>query len=91
MIKQDANSLKIHGKTFYFASLFLNPKQARLASELYACCRGLDDWVDQKATQYHITRQLQEWHQQLSQKNICAPELQAFLNLSKITKHIRLE
>lgn len=83
MKKKDLSSLKKHGKTFYFASLFLNRKQAHLAKALYACCRRLDDWVDQKNHQNKLTLQLQNWHQQISSSNITSPELGAFKELSE--------
>ena len=44
---QDAlNTLAQHGKTFYWASLFLGRARAITAARLYRCCRILDDIAD---------------------------------------------
>lgn len=43
--------LKHHGKSFYFARLFLPKKTASGATSLYAFCRALDDIADNAGTQ----------------------------------------
>ena len=42
----DINSLKKHGKSFYWASFFLPQKNKKVASELYSICRYFDDLAD---------------------------------------------
>ena len=42
----DINSLKKHGKSFYWASFFLPKKNKQIASELYSICRYFDDLAD---------------------------------------------
>ena len=42
----DINSLKKHGKSFYWASFFLPQKNKQIASELYSICRYFDDLAD---------------------------------------------
>ena len=42
----DPNSLKKHGKSFYWASFFLPNKNKDAASELYSICRYFDDLAD---------------------------------------------
>ena len=42
----DINSLKKHGKSFYWASFFLPRKNKQIASELYSICRYFDDLAD---------------------------------------------
>ncbi len=38
--------MKLHGKSFYLASLFLSSKHAKPATDLYAVCRAVDDIAD---------------------------------------------
>jgi len=42
----DPNSLKKHGKSFYWASFFLPKKSKDAASKLYSICRFFDDLAD---------------------------------------------
>ena len=42
----DINSLKKHGRSFYWASFFLPRKNKQIASELYSICRYFDDLAD---------------------------------------------
>jgi len=42
----DINSLKKHGKSFYWASFFLPRESKQIASELYSICRYFDDLAD---------------------------------------------
>ena len=43
----DPQSLKKHGKSFYWASFFLPDKSKDTASELYSICRYFDDLADE--------------------------------------------
>jgi phytoene synthase len=43
--------MKLHGKSFWFASLFLPRHVARDAARLYAFCRAMDDLADIAVTQ----------------------------------------
>ena len=42
----DINSLRNHGKSFYWASFFLPHQNKLAASELYSICRYFDDLAD---------------------------------------------
>ena len=46
----DPQSLKKHGKSFYWASFFLPDKSKDTASELYSICRYFDDLADEAYT-----------------------------------------
>ena len=46
----DPQSLKKHGKSFYWASFFLPDKSKDTASELYSICRYFDDLADEAPT-----------------------------------------
>ena len=46
----EPNSLKKHGKSFYWASFFLPNKNKDAASELYSICRYFDDLADDVPT-----------------------------------------
>jgi phytoene synthase len=46
-----AATMKLHGKSFWFASLFLPLPVARDAARLYAFCRRMDDLADIAVTQ----------------------------------------
>ena len=46
----DPQSLKKHGKSFYWASFFLPNKSKDTASELYSICRYFDDLADEAYT-----------------------------------------
>ena len=43
----DPNSIKKHGKSFYWASFFLPKRNKKIASELYSICRFFDDLADE--------------------------------------------
>jgi phytoene synthase len=46
-----AETMKLHGKSFWFASLFLPRRVASDAARLYAFCRRMDDLADIAVTQ----------------------------------------
>lgn len=46
-----AETMKLHGKSFWFASLFLPKQVATDAARLYAFCRRMDDLADIAVTQ----------------------------------------
>ncbi len=59
----DPQSLEKHGKSFYWASLFLPNKNKDAAAELYSICRYFDDLADETPTDQ--SRKLKDEFQQI--------------------------
>ena len=62
----DPQSLEKHGKSFYWASLFLPSKNKGAASELYSICRYFDDLADE--TSIDQSEKLKDEFEQISIK-----------------------
>ena len=70
-----------HGKSFYWASLFLGHKMANRAARLYEFCRFVDDIADGDLPHRHET--LAEISARLKANDSSSgPEVEAFLNLA---------
>ena len=70
-----------HGKSFYWASLFLGHKMANRAARLYEFCRFVDDIADGDLPHRHET--LADISASLKANNSSSgPEVEAFLNLA---------
>ena len=70
-----------HGKSFYWASLFLGHKMANRAARLYEFCRFVDDIADGDLPHRHET--LAEISARLKANDSSyGPEVEAFLNLA---------
>ena len=65
----DINSLKKHGRSFYWASFFLPRKNKQIASELYSICRYFDDLADTSSE--NLTEEIKTEYQKIvsSQSN----------------------
>lgn len=78
--RYDINSLKKHGRSFYWASFFLPRKNKQIAGELYSICRYFDDLADSSSenlteeikTEYHkiISNESNEINKFFSKNNI---------------------
>mgnify|MGYP000324090062 CR=1 FL=1 len=70
-----------HGKSFYWASLFLGGQLAERAAQLYQFCRFVDDIADGDLPHRHET--LEDISQSLIHHQVSAgTEVQAFLQLA---------
>lgn len=70
-----------HGKSFYWASLFLGHKMANRAARLYEFCRFVDDIADGDLPHRHET--LADISASLEANDFSSgPEVEAFLNLA---------
>lgn len=56
----DDGVLKVHGRSFYWASFFLPSRARKLAAALYAFCRWLDDAVDEASSEEEALRNVEE-------------------------------
>jgi len=59
-LNADNGVLKVHGRSFYWASFFLPPRARRLAAALYAFCRWVDDAVDEASCEEEALRNVEE-------------------------------
>ena len=59
----DINSLKKHGRSFYWASFFLPRKNKQIASELYSICRYFDDLADTSSE--NLTEEIKAEYQKI--------------------------
>ena len=77
-----------HGKSFYWASLFLGPKLAERAARLYQFCRFVDDLADGDLSERKES--LEDIRARLEGHNVAAgPEIESFLQLAS-ENHIPL-
>ena len=66
--RYDINSLKKHGRSFYWASFFLPRKNKKIASELYSICRYFDDLADSSSE--NLTEEIKtEYHKIISKES----------------------
>lgn len=77
-----AATMKRHGKSFWFASLFLPQKAAADAARLYAFCRTMDDLADVAVT-LESRASLAQVRSDLSSGVSTIPEVLDFLALAK--------
>jgi phytoene synthase len=54
-MKNYSNVMRKHGKTFFWATWFLDREVAPLLFAVYAFCRRLDDLVDNKGNKKNFT------------------------------------
>ena len=64
----DDGVLKVHGRSFYWASFFLPPKARKLAAALYAFCRWVDDAVDEAESEEEAVRNVEVLEKLLKDK-----------------------
>jgi phytoene synthase len=77
-----------HGKSFYWASLFLGPKLAERAARLYQFCRFVDDLADGDLSERKES--LEDIRARLEGHSVAAgPEIESFLQLAS-ENHIPL-
>jgi phytoene synthase len=70
-----------HGKSFYWASLFLGPKLAERAAQLYQFCRFVDDLADGDLSERKES--LEDIRARLEGHSVAAgPEIESFLRLA---------
>ena len=70
-----------HGKSFYWASLFLGPKLAERAAQLYQFCRFVDDLADGDLSERKES--LEDIRARLEGHSVAAgPEIESFLQLA---------
>ena len=70
-----------HGKSFYWASLFLGPKIAERAAQLYQFCRFVDDLADGDLSERKES--LEDIRARLEGHSVAAgPEIESFLQLA---------
>ena len=70
-----------HGKSFYWASLFLGPKLAERAAQLYQFCRFVDDLADGDLSERKES--LEDIRARLEGHSVAAgPETESFLQLA---------
>jgi len=75
------NILARHGKSFYWASLFLGPKLAERAAQLYQFCRFVDDLADGDLS--GRKESLGDIRARLEGHSVAAgPEIESFLQLA---------
>lgn len=67
--QSQASTLKKHGKTFYFAGLFLGKKEFERATALYAFLRSIDDAIDEANTKTSALRRLNRIRCSIEQEN----------------------
>lgn len=80
-----SESLRRHGKSFWFASFFLPKEIARQAAELYSFCRTIDDLADaptEVSTQQNNCGTLAQTLNDLRSETSTRPEVLSFLELS---------
>jgi phytoene synthase len=75
-------TLKQHGKTFYWASLFLGRKIGHNAARLYQFCRTVDDLVDVNPHSIDILVKLKQWQCELETRQSSDPALTDILSLA---------
>jgi len=75
------DKLRKHGKSFFFASLFLSERQRHLAARLYSFCRWLDDIADDTPDKDVARARLFEIKQALWEGRADCPQLDDFLEL----------
>jgi phytoene synthase len=74
--------LRMHGKSFYWASLFLGRNIALNAARLYRFCRTVDDLVDMTPHSVNTLTILNKWQSDLTARKSSDPGLRDILNLT---------
>ncbi len=75
--------LRQHGKSFYWASLFLGSKKATRAARLYTFCRIADDLADQSSASTDIVKMLSLWQQHIKVGQSNNPIVKDILDLTR--------
>lgn len=78
-------AMKIHGKSFHFASHFLGLRHASRASRLYAFCRYLDDTVDLAQDKLQAEQTIEHVLEALDRRRLPSPAILDFLGLIEET------
>ena len=73
--------MKLHGRTFYFASLFLAKEQAKRAELLYGLCREIDDIADLSADREQARHFLEQLRSALRKRDCSHPLVAIALEL----------
>ncbi len=75
------NTLGNHGKSFYFARLFLGKAKGNAAARLYSFCRYCDDIADENYDKNLATHQLSLIQSQIKQRQSSVIQVLDFLDL----------
>ncbi len=73
--------LRKHGRSFYWASIFLGSKKASQAARLYSFCRKADDIADHSTSLQHATSVLQLWKKEIQRGRSEIAEVSNILDL----------
>jgi phytoene synthase len=73
--------LKKHGKSFYFARLFLSADSGEAAARLYRFCRVIDDIADESPDKLQASKDLQRIQQSIANNTADDPIVRDFLSL----------
>ena len=65
-----SQSMRKHGKTFYWASRFLEKEIANRFYAVYQFCRNIDDLVDEKKDKDTLKNIIQTWKKKKRSQNI---------------------
>lgn len=78
--------MKLHGKSFYLASLFLSSKHAEPATDLYAVCRGVDDIADNNNDPLIAKQRLISLSKAIENKDLSDPICHSFYAIKPAIK-----
>ncbi len=74
------SAMKIHGRSFHWASRLLGREQSKAVEELYAFCRHVDDVADQPDI-FQARETLDSIVEELRQEGSATPVIAAFVRL----------
>jgi phytoene synthase len=75
--------LRKHGKSFYWASIFLGSKKASQAARLYSFCRKADDIADNSDAKIYRATLLQRWKNEIQRGQSEISEVNEILSLMR--------
>ena len=78
-----ADVLRLHGKSFYFASWLLTPAFRLRSAQLYQFCRYVDDLVDESDNIAESSTKLQHIRDSLCADKVLTPEAEPIIQLKR--------